>query len=144
MRILMSSRQRSRGGGANELRMLVNYRTARLFVFSYQLEGFWHCECVLVEDGCVLSYQRGWGLHCECVLCGGREESVCCHINWLGLEVSVCSDRLGVLGVLRRVLCGGQEESVCCHIKWLGLEVSVCSDRLGVLGVLRRLLFSIH
>jgi len=46
-----------------------------------------------------------FGEHCECVLCGGREESVCCHIKWLGMEVSVCSDRLGVLGVLRRSLC---------------------------------------
>ena len=92
----------------------------------------------------MLSCQRGVGLHCECVLCGGREESVCCHINWLGLEVSVYSDRLGVLGVLRRSLCRGREESVCCYINWFGLEVSVCNDRSGVLGVLRRLLFSIH
>jgi len=66
-----------------------------------------------VEDGCVLSCQRGVGLHYECVFCGGREESVGCHINWLGSEVSVYSDRLGVLGVLRRLLCEGREESVC-------------------------------
>jgi len=77
-------------------------------------------------------------------LCGGREESVCSRINWLGLEVSVCSDRLGIHGALRRLLCGGREESVCCHINWLGLEVSVCSDRLGVVGVVRRFLLSIH
>jgi len=124
--------------------VLVNLRMARLCVLSYQVEGFCTAGACCVEDGCVLSYQRGGDLHCECVLCGGREESVYCHINWLGLEVSVCSDRLGVLGVLRRLLCGGREESVCCHINWLGLEVSVCSDRLGVLGVLRRFLLSIH
>jgi len=45
--ILMSWWKRSRGGGAHGLRVLVNSRTARLCVLSYQVEGFLHCGCVL-------------------------------------------------------------------------------------------------
>ena len=47
------------------------------------------------------------------------------HINWLGWEVSVGSDRLGVIGVLRRLLCGEREESVFCHINWLGTKITI-------------------
>ena len=93
------------------------------------------CAVVPKRGVCALRVRVVWRTVCS---------RVCSHINWLGWEVSVCSDRLGVLGVLRRLLCGGREESVCCHIYWLGLEVSVCSDRLGDVGVVRRFLLSIH
>ena len=66
--------------------------------------------CVVVSTGGVFA------LRVRVVWRTGVRIYVCSHINWLGLEVSVCSDRLGALRVLRRLLCGGLEESVFCYI----------------------------
>ena len=46
--------------------------------------------------GCALRVRVAWRTVCS---------HVCSHINRLGWEVSVCSDRSRVDGVLRRLLC---------------------------------------